>query len=178
MKNLIKLAAAVLALFCATACATASEKANGPGVDITAFVREHGAYTVEAGSYTGGLNSNSLANIFDGITNTTDEARALLHNTQNPSSTTSTPVRVLYTISDSSLPGYEFEVTSFTMYRVTGQTPLSAALRNSNLKVGTEASGRPFLRQARRRCGIGVSMRVPLQSLPQIAGAIASTFSR
>ena len=120
MKNLIKFADAVLAFFCATACLTASAAVNGAGVDITAFVREHGAYTVEAGSYTGGLNSNSLANIFDGITNATDEARALLHNTQNPSSTTSTPVRVLYTISDSSLPGYEFEVTSFTMYRVTG----------------------------------------------------------
>ena len=110
----------LLVLFCATACLTASAAVNGAGADITAFVREHGAYTVEAGSYTGGLNSNSLANIFDGITNTTDEARALLHNTQNPSSTTSTPVRVLYNISDSSLPGYEFEVTSFTMYRVTG----------------------------------------------------------
>ena len=91
----------LLALFCATACLTASAAVNGAGADITAFVREHGAYTVEAGSYTGGLNSNSLANIFDGVTDTTDDARALLHNTQNPSSTTSTPVRVLYTISDS-----------------------------------------------------------------------------
>ena len=98
---------------------------NGPGVDITAFVREHGAYTVEAGrdakGYTEGLTSSSLANIFDGVTNAVDEARALLHYKINGSNaSTSTPVRVLYTISDSALQGYEFEVTSFTMYRVTG----------------------------------------------------------
>ena len=125
----------LLMMTCAAAFLTASAVVNGPGADITAFVREHGVYTVTAGLYTEGLNSSSLANIFDGVTDATDAARALL-NYKNGDLTAPTPVQVLYTIPDSTLPGYEFEVASFTMYRVSGGSALERSATEFKLEGG------------------------------------------
>ena len=114
MKNLIKFADAVLAFFCATACLTASAE-----VDITAFVRAAGtdAYTVEVGAGTMALNGCPVGNAFDGRFPSGDEsARVMLQTTAGAP----TPVRILYSISDSTFPGYDFTVTSFTLYRMAG----------------------------------------------------------
>ena len=116
--------AIMAALFCATACLTATAAVNGPGVDITAFVRNSGAgnYTVYAGSDTV-VNSGSSAPVtaaFDGNTATDASARVLISN----SSGGPTPARILYSIVDSAFIGYGFEVCSFTLYRVTRDSAL------------------------------------------------------
>ena len=105
--------AVLAALFGATvSLSTAAE-------DITAFVRAAGAdaYAVEAGTDTQALNGCPIGNAFDGKFPSGDEsARVMLQTTAGKP----TPVRILYSISDSAFPGYEFTVTSFTLYRMAG----------------------------------------------------------
>lgn len=115
---------AFAALSCASGYLTASAAVNGPGVDITAFVRNSGVgnYTVEAGSSTV-VNQGSSAPIaaaFDGNTAADADARVLIRN----GSGDPTPARILYSIVDSAFIGYDFEVCSFTLYRVTRDSAL------------------------------------------------------
>ena len=115
-------AAFCAALLGAAASLSAYATVNGPGVDITAFVREAGpdTYTVQAGTGTTVLNTTPISNAFNGSVDTDASERVLLQN----SSGGPTPVRVLYSIADSVFQGYDFEVCAFTLYRVTRDSAL------------------------------------------------------
>ena len=91
--------------------------ADYTGVDITDFVRRSGTGTCMVQAANGTMVYDGLVeNAFDGITGegTTDERVLLMNSDKN----TPYPASLIYTILDSGLPGLDFKVDSFTLYRV------------------------------------------------------------
>ena len=91
-------------------------------VDITDFLRCSGPsnYTVKCAN---GTESNSgIAQAFDGVTSGGDgttgtpDTRVLLRHRET--AVTPTPVGLLYYIKDGAMTGFDFKLTSFTLYRL------------------------------------------------------------
>ena len=116
-------------------CATMGLTAFG-AVDITDFIRCSGPsnYTVMCGNGTAA--NSGVAQGFDGVTSGGDgtsggsDTRVLLKNGANPY-----PVSVLYYINDGAMTGFDFKLTSFTLYRLTsGWNNLGRSATQFNLQ--------------------------------------------
>jgi hypothetical protein len=126
-----------VAVLGASLCATVGLSAFG-AVDITDFIRCSGPsnYTVMCAN---GTESNSgVAQAFDGVTSGGDgttgtpDTRVLLRHRETAVS--ATPAGLLYYIKDGSMTGFDFKLTSFTLYRLTsGYNYLARSATQFNL---------------------------------------------
>ena len=107
-----------------------------PYQDITKLVREagSGSYSVALGEGTIQNASYPASNAFNGVTNTVASERALLNKKDG------TSMQIIYTISKSALPGYDFRVCSLTVYRLTNDSALERSPKAFTLEAfdGTE----------------------------------------
>ena len=104
--------------------------------DITKAVRDagSGSYSVALGEGTIQNVSYPASNAFNGVTNTVASERALLNKKDG------TSMQMIYTISESALPGYDFRVCSMTVYRLTNDSALERSPKAFTLEAldGTE----------------------------------------
>ena len=84
--------------------------------DITKFVRDAGpgSYTVTLGTNAVELATGPASNAFNGLTNRVATERVLLKNNEGKT------MQLIYTISDSTFPGYEFKVCGMDLFRLGG----------------------------------------------------------
>ncbi|MBR2839281.1 MAG: hypothetical protein IKE55_10885 [Kiritimatiellae bacterium] len=104
--------------------------------DITKLVREagSGSYSVTLGEGTIQNASYPASNAFNGVTNAVASERVLLNKKDG------TSMQIVYTISESALPGYDFRVCSVTVYRLTNDSALERSPKAFTLEAldGTE----------------------------------------
>ena len=101
-------------------CTTMGLSAYG-AVDITDFVRDCGSGNYSVQCANGTVSNAGVDNAFDGRTSGGDsnpDTRVLLKKTNPDGSTAPWPVGVLYYINDGAMSGFDFKVTSFTLYRL------------------------------------------------------------
>lgn len=84
--------------------------------DITKFVRDAGpeSYTVTLGTNAVEHANGPASNAFNGLTNRVAKERVLLKNNEGKT------MQLIYTISDSAFPGYEFKVCGMDLFRLGG----------------------------------------------------------
>ena len=111
----LKRGGAVLGAFlCATMVPVWATDVAFTTQDITKFVRDAGpgSYTVTLGSNAVELDSAPASNAFNGVTGGDATERALLQKSGGKT------MQLIYTISDSAFPGYEFKVCGMDLFRL------------------------------------------------------------
>ena len=112
--------------------------------DITKFVRDAGpgSYTVTVGTNAIANSGCPVANAFNGVTDAVAAERVLLQKSDGKT------MQLIYTISDSAFPGYEFTVCGMDLFRLVKD---DYALTRSPASVPAGSQGRRRVEDPARR---------------------------